>query len=777
MSKNNYINLLTRGRLYPTWVEANYRQFKQEEYKIGEKDPCNEPTKSGKKELKKHQLFVSKYLDINSPYKNMLLYHGLGSGKTLNALALIDTYQKATGFGFNVFILLKASLKLSVWDKEYGDIWDEQNKKHMLDTMKFISYDAPNADKLFMDAVRQSDTSKKNLFIIEEAHNFIKNVYSNVVGGGGKRAVTIYEYLIQDQKENDGTRILLLSGTPAINEPFELAILFNLLRPDIFPKNEILFNQEFITMTQNYKQLNPARKNMFQRRIMGLVSYYHGATPDYYASKRNNFIYVTMSKYQEEVYEHFEKIELEYSEKARKRGKKGSDNTYKSYTRQACNFVFPFMNQKMMGENRPRPRFFKVSEKEVNKLEKGKIKLEEEKGKESYYNIQNYLEETKKFVITFDNYLESKNEEDKKNGYTIENDIKEFKEKYEYEYEKFLGDKKKSELFKAMYKSSAKFLCCIFNTFKSEGPILIYTNYVMMEGIEILKIYLKYFGYTNMKEDMEFKEENKKSRYTEYHGGIEKIVRSKNMDLFNDKRNINGEYCKIFFISGAGAEGLTLMNIRQVHIIEPHWNEVRIIQMIGRAVRFCSHKNLPKNKRVVDIYRYKVVREDNKKATTDEVIEEIARSKEGLIQSFLDAIKEVSIDCELNKPHNSLVQDIKCFKFDEPSLFDEQIGPAYKEDMIDDIKISNGTNNLKSKTVRIKVIKIKAVKQLTNENEQEIKYSRIENYWFNPETLVVYDDEMVYPIGKVGEDKEGLPKKLDKDTYIIDKVIMMPLIK
>ena len=60
-------------------------------------------------------------------------------------------------------------------------------------------------------------------------------------------------------------------------------------------------------------------------------------------------------------------------------------------------------------------------------------------------------------------------------------------------------------------------------------------------------------------------------------------------------------------ISPAGTEGLSLKNVRQVHIMEPYWNEVRITQMIGRGVRQCSHKDLPMEERHVDIYRYKSV--------------------------------------------------------------------------------------------------------------------------------------------------------------------------
>ena len=57
-------------------------------------------------------------------------------------------------------------------------------------------------------------------------------------------------------------------------------------------------------------------------------------------------------------------------------------------------------------------------------------------------------------------------------------------------------------------------------------------------------------------------------------------------------------------------------------------------------------------------------------------------------------------------------------------MFDEQIGPAYKEDLVDDLRMDNGSNSVNSKTIRIKVLKIKAVKILSkDENGENIKYS------------------------------------------------------
>ena len=315
----------------------------------------------------------------------------------------------------------------------------------------------------------------------------------------------------------------------------------------------------------------------------------------------------------------------------------------------------------------------------------------------------------------------------------------------------------------------------VFNIMNSPGPVVVYSNYVLMEGLEIFKIYLSYFGFYNYMTKMQYQEN--KIGLIEFHGGIDFKSRFVAMKEFNKIENKYGLKLKIMLISPAGSEGLTLHNVRQFHVMEPYWNEVRIAQVIGRAVRLCSHKQLPMEERRVDIYRYKSIRKNRSKLSTDQYIENLAKTKDNLIQSFLEAIKEASVDCQLFKNHNMLNQEYKCFQFDEPSLFEQHIGPAYKDDIADDIKIDNGSNSTRSMTLKVKVFKIKAVLQLTApEAEGETAYSNPEFYWYYPKSNVVYDFELHFPIGKVAVDETNLPLKLNKDTYIIDKVIPIPLI-
>lgn len=83
------------------------------------------------------------------------------------------------------------------------------------------------------------------------------------------------------------------------------------------------------------------------------------------------------------------------------------------------------------------------------------------------------------------------------------------------------------------------------------------------------------------------------------------------LDTFNNPSNKYGQNITVIFITMAGAEGISLYNVRQVHVMEPFWNKVKIDQVIGRARRIDSHSNLPpgneqgrNNQRKVHVYQY-----------------------------------------------------------------------------------------------------------------------------------------------------------------------------
>lgn len=744
----NYIEFKKNGHLFPSWFLKNFKKYKLEEVvnKDGV-DPCY-VVKSQKLQLRKYQEIVSQYLDYKSPYKNILLYHGLGSGKTATAINIYNLLYNYTP-GWNIFILIKASLKDDPWLQDIKRWMTQEDYDKRFKNIRFIHYDSPFADKKFLDELKYADSAKKNMYIIEECHNFISNVYSNINTRKGKRAQTIYDYILEDKKNSTDVRVVCISGTPIINEPYELALLFNLLRPGVFSKSEIEFSQIYINQLTG--TINNVNKNMFQRRILGLVSYYIGGTSDRFATKTIHNVNLEISDYHEFIYKYYEDIERKIESKSK------SSQLYKSYTRQACNFVFPTISQKITGESRPRPSNFRViSDEDDDKEEIKSKKLDV---------IKKYNSALNTYMKELSNYLNSIYIEDKENNHTILKDVINYKEKYNLDFDKFhKSSDKKSKLYKTLYDLSPKMLCIIFTMYKTKGPVIVYSNYVRIEGLEIFKLYLSFFKFTSYNNKVNNNIE-KGLHYAEYHGNVDPKIRKKVKDIFNKPENKYGEIMKLFLISPSGSEGISLSNIRQIHIMEPNWTEVRITQIIGRGIRQCSHKDLPMNERHVDVYRYKITRPNNKRST-DQYIEGLAMKKQTLTNSFLTALKEVAVDCVLNKNHNMMGETYNCFQFNEQSLFEQNIGPAYKEDVSDDFKINNGLNSLNSVVDKIKVRKIKAIVKLENNN-----FSSVSEYLYYDKTGVVYDKDVYYPIGKILLDENNLPEKYDKDIYIISTII------
>ena len=124
------------------------------------------------------------------------------------------------------------------------------------------------------------------------------------------------------------------------------------------------------------------------------------------------------------------------------------------------------------------------------------------------------------------------------------------------------------------------------------------------------------------------------------------------------KENLNGNKIKVIIISEAGAEGIDLKFIRQVHILEPWWNLSTIEQIIGRAVRSCSHKDLELKNRNVQIYLYGTKIADTNKEAYDLYLYRNAEDKAIKIGKVTRLLKEVSVDCLLNSSQQNFSAEI-----------------------------------------------------------------------------------------------------------------------
>jgi hypothetical protein len=79
--------------------------------------------------------------------------------------------------------------------------------------------------------------------------------------------------------------------------------------------------------------------------------------------------------------------------------------------------------------------------------------------------------------------------------------------------------------------------------------------------------------------------------------------------------------------------------------MEPHWNEAKIKQVIGRAIRYKSHNLLPENCRHVDIYRWaSVFPETIGNQSADQYLMEISKRKDDIFERFKDIIIKSSIN-------------------------------------------------------------------------------------------------------------------------------------
>jgi superfamily II DNA or RNA helicase len=156
---------------------------------------------------------------------------------------------------------------------------------------------------------------------------------------------------------------------------------------------------------------------------------------------------------------------------------------------------------------------------------------------------------------------------------------------------------------------------------KAPKPLIVYSNY-LANGILPLTVHL---------------DKNKVS-YGIYFGEQTEEKRNKIINNYNARK------LDVLLITSAGSESLDLKNTRSIHIMEPHWNESKINQIIGRAIRYDSHKLLPESERSVEIVRwvsvfgYKIPYE-----TADQYLVKIAQQKDKMFTAFDKIIQECSI--------------------------------------------------------------------------------------------------------------------------------------
>lgn len=920
---------LNNRQLFINYISGIFNKYKQEINQSKETASC-ERDEGADFELMSHQKIVRDYISNFTPYRGLLLYHGLGSGKTCSSIAIAEGMKTSK----KIIVMTPASLRMNYIEelKKCGDdlykknqYWefvsmDEIDKQEidalsnvlsisvefikkqkglwLINVKKPPNFDTLNSfEKTTLDqqlnemirykytfynynGMRTSNLNEmtrnntinpfdNSVIIIDEAHNFISRIV-NKLQNKSSLSVRLYEYLMN----SSNSKIILLTGTPIINKPNEIAITYNILRgkiktwtfnlkiEDKSRINKSFFEKIFTSKTlggnildyMEYKSSGPSlivtrnpfgfvnkvqkddykgvhigdrgelsdddfisrlrgiltKKNikiidfklnthkalpdklddfktyfideanndvknmdLFKKRILGLTSYFRDMEmlmPRYNKSTNLIVVEIPMSDFQVDIYEEARVQERKRESQNAKRNKKKMQgvyeetvSTYRIFSRAFCNFVFP--RPTIM---RPLPGNFDDLESAILDENNNEDDIDAASKEERINNVDGTYE------IDDLNNIDNKNYDDR---------IEEALTKLNENKEEYLS-------YEGLEKYSPKFLNIIKNIDdkKHRGCHLIYSQFRKLEGIGILKLALEANGYAQFKIknvantwqlDMD-PEDLGKDTFALYTGTETSEEKEIIRNVFNGNwgflpaqlaselnkiasNNLYGNIIKVLMITAAGAEGISLKNVRYVHITEPYWHPVRIQQVIGRARRICSHSELPKELQDVNVFVYlmKFTEEQIKSdksielrlkdkskinpvniLTSDQALFEISNMKLELTNKFLTAIKEASIDCII---HSDDTENLKCFSFGSVDSKQYSYLPSIGNEELD---------------------------TLAQQNKQKIKWKAIEVtltngvvYAYNKSNGILYDLDSYnngnpIPIGSLKITKIG-----NKETY------------
>uniref|UniRef100_A0A6C0DIQ3 DOD-type homing endonuclease domain-containing protein n=1 Tax=viral metagenome TaxID=1070528 RepID=A0A6C0DIQ3_9ZZZZ len=508
--------------------------------------------------------------------------------------------------------------------------------------------------------------------------------------------------------------------------------------PDDF---DIFENQYIDSVTKQLKNIDSLK-----RRIIGLSSYFKSAQESLLPvfnkklSVDYHIVRIPMSDFQFKIYESARKEERKLEKSSKKPQKlddlyKEATSTYRIFSRLYCNFVMP---------ERPMPN---GKRKQVSNDESNAAAIED------------LLKQAQKEESNVDVNNENEGEEegdqilDKLGGVTYKEQIDAAIQNIKEHSDDYLT-------VEALTRFSPKFLHILENIKDPEyiGLHLVYSQFRTLEGIGLFSLVLEKNGFARFKlkknaldiwqidipdEDMgkptyalytgtESTEEKEIIRRI-YNGEWDYIPTNLSSELKKIANNNNmGEIIKVLMITSSGSEGINLRNTRYVHIMEPYWHPVRTEQVIGRARRICSHKNLPRELQTVEVFVYlmtfsadqlksddaiELKRKDLSKGepkvpvTSDQLLYEISEIKANLSSQLTEAIKESAFDCYI-------YSNGKCMNFGDPNNTKFSYVPDY-------------TNQQNDITVRANKKKIEWEGKPIKIKGEEYVYRRMSNTLLN----------------------------------------------
>ena len=487
------------------------------------------------------------------------------------------------------------------------------------------------------------------LIIADEAHNLTGNSWG--------------EALLKIIKSSVNLKIVLLTATPMKNLADEIVELLNFIRPQDSPiKRDLIFNSE----KGHTMQLKANGLEYLKKMAQGYVSHLRGADPMTFAEKIEMgdkpkgllFTRITrceMSEFQKKTYD--ETIEIK-------------DDGLSRRAEDVANFVFPALDEsrkKIIGvyskeglntlKNQLKSHYDKINKMVATDI----LKL---KGTEQDQEFVNINENTKNITGAI-----------LKKEYLATFSTKFHKALVDVEENLFYNEQTKESRTGFVYSNLVKIGIEIFQEILIQNGYLEYdeiqSNYLIKDDT------ICYFcGKTHKEHSKTILPEHKfkPATFIVVTGAASEETaeampedRKQILDnVFSNLVNKEGENIKLVLGSKVMNEGLSLKNVKSVHILDVYFNFGRVDQIVGRAIRWCSHYDLMSENNLypkVKLYKYSIsLGKNSKELSTEEELYYKAEQKYILIKKIERCLKEVAIDCALNQQGNMFKEEQEEFK-------------------------------------------------------------------------------------------------------------------
>ena len=247
-------------------------------------------------ELNPTQKFITHYFTPDSPFKGLLLWHSVGTGKTCTGVATASSSFERQGY--SILWVTRTTLKSDVWKNIFDQIChtiilDEIQKgliipeninerkkllsKSWLEPMSYKQFSNLLAGKnkiydILLERNGSSDILKKTLIIIDEAHK----LYGGDLKASERPDTKVMENLISTSYKvsgNNSCKLLIMTATPFTDSPLELFSLINLFiehDSDKITTTKEEFKKQYMT-SENILSTHGVK--LLANKLIGLISY------------------------------------------------------------------------------------------------------------------------------------------------------------------------------------------------------------------------------------------------------------------------------------------------------------------------------------------------------------------------------------------------------------------------------------------------------------------------------------------------------------------------